>query len=143
MKRRLLILTTAAVTAIGFAGCGSSGSDTGAATGASTGTDTTTSATIDGKDLFVNGKPSSGAVACGGCHALKAAGTTGTAGPDLDKIAPEDKAPQLAEMITDPNGEIVAGYTKDVMPQDYAKTLTADEVTAIATYIDDNSAHAE
>ncbi|MCB0873491.1 MAG: c-type cytochrome [Actinobacteria bacterium] len=105
--------------------------------------DTTASATVDAKDLFVNGKASTGAVACGNCHALKAAGTTGTAGPNLDEIAPDDDAAVLAEMITDPNAEIVAGYQKDIMPQDYGTSLTADEVQALATYIDENSDHAE
>jgi mono/diheme cytochrome c family protein len=36
-----------------------------------------------GKDLFVE--------SCGGCHTLSAAGTSGTIGPDLDDLAPDDQ----------------------------------------------------
>ena len=41
---------------------------TGAASGAAT-------AAVDGKQIFVAGKPATGAIACGTCHTLKAAGT--------------------------------------------------------------------
>lgn len=132
------------IAALGVA-CGSSDESTSSTTSPTT-SSTSTSATaggIDAKDLFVNGKPSTGAVACGGCHALAAAGTTGTAGPDLDAIAPDDDAAALVEMIVSPNAEVVDGFAKDVMPQDYGTSLTADEVQALADYIDRTSAHAE
>ena len=35
-----------------------------------------------GRDLFV--------ATCGGCHTLSAAGTSGTVGPDLDGLQPDD-----------------------------------------------------
>ena len=149
MNVRRVSLIAMAVVALGVAGCGSDDTSGDASTPAPTPTavttapGTSTTAALDGKELFINGKASTGAIGCGGCHALKAAGTAGAVGPDLDKIATADDAEALAEMITDPNGEIVEGYTKDVMPQDYGTKLTPDEVQAIATYIDDNSAHAE
>ena len=40
-----------------------------------------------GKQLFVK--------TCGGCHTLQAAGTTGTAGPNLDDAFAADKAPNF------------------------------------------------
>lgn len=149
--RLVSVIAAASIAALGVAGCGSDSSSsstpaastTAPATTTAPSTDTTSTAggAIDGKALFVNGK--AGAAPCGGCHAMKAAGTAGTVGPDLDKIAVADDAAAIAEMITDPNGEIVSGYPKDVMPQDYGTTLTPDEITALSTWIDQNSAHAE
>jgi mono/diheme cytochrome c family protein len=37
-----------------------------------------------GRELFINGDGDTGEPTCGSCHTLAAAGTTGTAGPDLD-----------------------------------------------------------
>ena len=37
-----------------------------------------------GEQIFVSGTPG-GAQACGSCHTMKAAGTSGTTGPNLDK----------------------------------------------------------
>lgn len=148
MKRMLAIPAALVVAAFGAAGCGSSDTTSSASTTTNTTTSTTTettttSAQIDGKTLFISGKTETGALACGSCHKLAAAGTTGSIGPDLDKIATADDAAALAEMIKDPNGEIVDGYKKDVMPLTYTKTLTEEEIQAIATYIDKNSKHAE
>lgn len=142
MNTRVVGAIAAAVAVLGAVGCGSGGSATDATSSTSSGTSSTGS-TIDARDLFVNGKPSTGALACGGCHALAAAGTTATLGPNLDKIATDDDAAALTEMIVDPNAEIVPGYTKDVMPQNYSETLTPAEVQALAVYIDESSEHAE
>jgi hypothetical protein len=62
---------------------------------------------------------------------------------DLDTTATDDDAAALSGMITDPDAEIVDGYTKGVMSRDQGTKLTPDEVQAIATDSDDNSAHAE
>jgi cytochrome c oxidase subunit 2 len=145
MHTRLLTLAAAiAASAVGIAGCGSSGSTSTSTTTPSTTTQTTAStADIDAKALFVSGNATTGAMACGGCHKLAAAGTAGAVGPDLDKIAPDDNAEALTEMIVNPDAEIVEGYSKGLMPTDYSTKLTKDEVAALASYIDTNSAHAE
>ncbi len=145
MNTRLLALTAAvAATVLGVAGCGSSSTTSSSNTTPSTTTQTTdTTAAIDAKAIFVSGKTDTGAMACGGCHKLAAAGTSGAAGPNLDEIAPDDNAEALTEMIVDPDAEIVDGFSKGVMPTDYSTKLTKDEVAALATYIDKNSAHAE
>ncbi len=152
MKIRVLIATGAVLAALGLAACGSSstttagdtsGGTTSTAATQSTATTATTATTgaVDAKALFVDGNPATGAAACGSCHMLKAAGTTGAVGPDLDAIAPDDKADALKEMIVDPDAEIVTGFTKGIMPATYGKTLTAEQVDALAAYIDTNSAH--
>jgi mono/diheme cytochrome c family protein len=66
--RRSLIL----VPLLLLAGCGGSSSDGGGGSSGSGGS--------DGKSLFA-GK-------CGSCHTLKAAGTNGSFGPNLDQLKP-------------------------------------------------------
>ena len=135
--RHLAVLAALALAALGFAACGSSGTSSSATTAAPT-----TNTTIDAKQLFVAGDAATGAAACGSCHVLKAAGTSGTIGPDLDKsLAPDDHATEINEMIVKPNGEVVEGYKAGVMPATYSTTLTAAQIDALATYIDANSAH--
>lgn len=145
MNIRLLPLAAAiAASAVALAGCGSSSTTNSSTSTPSTTTQSTaTTAAIDAKALFVSGNAATGAIACGGCHKLAAAGTAGAAGPNLDEIAPDDNAAALTEMIVDPDAEIVDGYSKGLMPTDYSTKLTKDEVAALATYIDKNSAHAE
>jgi cytochrome c oxidase subunit 2 len=104
---------------------------------------TPASGTVDAKALFLNGNASTGAVACGSCHTLAAAGSTGQVGPNLDtSLAKADNAAAIAGMITKPNAEIVKGYQPNVMPQNYSTTLTPAQMTALATYVDQSSAHA-
>lgn len=136
MKKQLGALVVIGVAAVALTGCGSSSSS-------SSSSSSTTAGTIDAKALFVAGNAATGATACGSCHTLGAAGTNSSVGPNLDKIAKDDNAKALTEMIVDPNAEIVDGYTKNVMPQNYSKTLTKAEIAALAKYIDDNSQHAE
>jgi len=96
----------------------------------------TTPVALDPKQIFVAGDPATGAASCGSCHILKAAGTTGTTGPNLDKFLQGDDATGILEMITDPNIEIAAGYTKGVMPADYSTKLTKAQLKALSVYID-------
>ncbi len=93
-------------------------------------------AAIDGKTLFVAGKPSTGATACGACHTLKAAGTSAQTGPNLDKVLKPDKAAAILESTVDPAKEIATGYAKGIMPANYAQTLSKQELDALVTYID-------
>jgi mono/diheme cytochrome c family protein len=67
---------------------GTTGASTGGTTGASTGESTgeTTTGGTSGADLAA-GKTAFVST-CGGCHALKDAGTAGNVGPDLDSLAP-------------------------------------------------------
>lgn len=59
---------------------------------------------------------------CGGCHTFKPAGTTGTTGPDLDKLPDyAEKAGQpldefVRESIVNPAAYVEEGYPEGVMP---------------------------
>jgi mono/diheme cytochrome c family protein len=88
-----------------------------------------------GKQLFVNGDASTGVTACGGCHALQAAGTTAAIGPNLDKELTSDPPSATRESIVDPNKEIVPGYAANVMPVNYGSALSAAQLDALVKFV--------
>lgn len=87
-----------------------------------------------GQQIFVSGTPG-GAEACGSCHTMKAAGTSGTTGPNLDKELTSDPPSATRESIVDPNKEIVPGYRANVMPSNYATALTPQQLDAVVNYV--------
>ena len=87
-----------------------------------------------GQQIFVSGTPG-GAQACGSCHTLSAAGTSGTVGPNLDKALTSDPPAPTRESIVDPNKEIVPGYRANVMPPNYATALTPAQLDAVVNYV--------
>ena len=60
---------------------------------------------------------------CGGCHTLKAAGSDGQIGPNLDELKPQ--IPQIIHVVV--NGIGVMQPWKDI--------LTTEEIEAVAYYI--------
>jgi mono/diheme cytochrome c family protein len=73
----------------------------------------------DGKQIFTAN--------CASCHTLKAAGSTGTVGPNLDAAKPSES---LAEtQVTNGGG---------VMPA-FKGTLTPAEIKAVATFVSSNA----
>ncbi len=92
-------------------------------------------AAIDGKKIFVAGVPSSGALACGSCHALKDAGTNAAVGPNLDVVLKGQDAAMITASILYPNKIISKGYAKGIMPANYAKTLTKAQLAALVKYL--------
>ena len=54
----------------------------------------------------------------------------------LDEMLAEDNAASIKEMIVKPNIEIVKGYSKGVMPANYASTLSKAQLDALVKYID-------
>jgi mono/diheme cytochrome c family protein len=88
-----------------------------------------------GAQLFVSGNPDVGAIGCGSCHTMKAAGTSGTIGPNLDKELTSDPASAARESIVDPNKEIIPGYSANVMPTNYGTALTNQELDALVNYV--------
>jgi len=115
------------------------GQDTGALALAGGVTGTTPA---DGKQVFT------GIGGCGSCHAMAAAGTTGTVGPNLDtRLRADCATPQsmkirgatLAECIrtaiVSPYAYIPTGYSAGVMPSNFAHTLTPTEITALQNFL--------
>ncbi len=82
-----------------------------------------------------------GAGGCGSCHTLKDAGTTGTVGPDLDKLAADARKAgkpldaYVKESIEDPSAYVVPGFPKGVMPPDFKATLGAAKIADLVAYL--------
>jgi cytochrome c oxidase subunit II len=85
------------------------------------------------------GKAVFGANGCASCHTLKAAGATGTVGPDLDKLpayakqAGKPLADFVRESIVDPNAYVQPGFPKNVMPP--FSTLPKDQLDALVQFL--------
>jgi cytochrome c1 len=76
---------------------------------------------------------------CGGCHKFQPAGTNGTTGPDLDKLADYAKKANhgslqefTAESIKDPGAYVESGYS-NVMPNFGLKDQQIADLTAYLT----------
>jgi cytochrome c oxidase subunit 2 len=90
---------------------------------------------IDAKDLFANGSKS-GATACGGCHKLSDAGTTGGVGPDLDTAIKGRDAAFIKQSIVDPGADVTKGFANGIMPGNYGQVLSAPEIDALVGYLE-------
>jgi cytochrome c oxidase subunit 2 len=115
-------------------GIGSSSNGSGAGASSSSGTGATSAAA--GKAVFT------GSAGCGSCHMLAAAGTTGTVGPNLGlRERPDAKTRGLPlkqfifESITKPNAFIAPGFQANIMPQNFAQTLTSTQIQALVNFI--------
>jgi cytochrome c2 len=71
---------------------------------------------------------------CGSCHTLAAAGSSGTAGPNLDEVLKGQSAAQVMKSITDPDADIAAGFSAGVMPDTYAD-LPAKELKDLVDFL--------
>ncbi|HVP02029.1 MAG TPA: c-type cytochrome [Solirubrobacteraceae bacterium] len=122
--------STKTVTVTQAAGTGTTGTTTGPAalTGGAL-----------GRQIFVSGDPSTGVIACGSCHTMKAAGTTATVGPNLDKELSSDPASATLESVVNPNKEIVPGYPANLMPKNYGTALTKPQLAALIKYVYDST----
>ena len=90
---------------------------------------------------LATGKQAFAANGCGGCHTLKAAGSGGQIGPDLDNLAADAKtAGQLLdayvrESIVKPNAYIAPGFKPNVMTPTFGQTLTALQLNGLIAYL--------
>jgi mono/diheme cytochrome c family protein len=92
-----------------------------------------------GKEVFVS-------QGCGSCHTFTPAGTKGTIGPDLDKLAADaQKANQgspedyTKTSITDPNAYVVPGFPKGVMPSTYGSSLSDKQLADLVAFLTQKS----
>jgi len=85
---------------------------------------------------------------CGSCHTLAAAGTTGTAGPNLSLRLASDCANPASQKIrgsslkqciytaiTNPYAYIPSGYTAGVMPNTFKQTLSKTQIAALVAFL--------
>ncbi|MGZ4271715.1 MAG: cytochrome c oxidase subunit II [Solirubrobacteraceae bacterium] len=107
----------------------------GAAGGAAAGGQPAAGGKVDAKALFASGDPNTGATACGSCHALAAAGTTGTTGPDLGKVLKGKSTASITESIVKPSAQIAPGYQDGIMPPNYGATLSKQQIGALVQYL--------
>lgn len=81
----------------------------------------------DGKAIFQG--------SCRACHSLADAGTSGTIGPDLDRVLPGQGADAIKDSIVHPENVTSPGFRRDVMPKNYESQLTPAQVDALAEYL--------
>jgi cytochrome c oxidase subunit II len=114
---------------------GKSAAPPASTTGGTTSTSTTpSSSSADGLSVFnANG--------CSSCHTLSAANSTGTIGPDLDKLvsyAQQANQPLAAFVqlsIVDPSAYVESGYPKGVMPETFRQSLSKAQLDALVTFL--------
>jgi cytochrome c oxidase subunit 2 len=96
-----------------------------------------TGATGGGNDaqLLALGRETFASVGCGGCHTLADAGTNGTVGPNLTTAVRGASPADLRTDIVDPNARVAPGYQAGVMPQDFGKTLSAEQLDGLVAYL--------
>jgi cytochrome c oxidase subunit 2 len=90
----------------------------------------------DGKEVFTSN-------GCGGCHQLADAGSSGTTGPSLDKLAEDAKTfgkgkpleDYIRESIVEPNAVVVEGFPEGTMPANYGKDLSQEQLDALVAYL--------
>jgi cytochrome c oxidase subunit 2 len=97
-------------------------------------------APVDAKALFTQGQTKTGAIACGTCHKLAAAGTAGGVGPQLDKVLKGKDAAFIRQSILQPDAFIAPGYDKGIMPANYGQLLSKPEVDALVKYLQEVAA---
>jgi cytochrome c551/c552 len=126
--RRPVVLFAAVVLVLVVAGCGSQG------------VTQPLPETVVGKiHLAAPGKGLFLSNGCNGCHTYTPAGSHGTIGPDLDKLAQYAQqakrplGPFVRESIVDPNAYIQPGFPKGVMPS--FKQLSTSDVNALVQFL--------
>jgi mono/diheme cytochrome c family protein len=72
---------------------------------------------------------------CGGCHTFKAAGTTGTTGPDLDTGLKGKTPAFVQESIVNPNAVVTKGYPPNVMPTTYGSQLSQKQLADLVAFL--------
>jgi mono/diheme cytochrome c family protein len=81
-----------------------------------------------GQDVFTS-------AGCGSCHAVAAAGSTGTIGPALDESLQGRSADGIRTQILDPNSEIAEGFGPGIMPEDYGERLSDEELANLVAFL--------
>lgn len=102
---RFFLVGALAAIALAATGCGSSGSSSADGTHPA-----------DGKQIYTD-------AGCGGCHTLAAAGSAGSAGPDLDQLKPSAAA--VAAQVKHGGGGMPA----------FGDKLSDKQISALANFV--------
>jgi cytochrome c oxidase subunit 2 len=127
MRTRIVVASLSCLLTLVGAGCGGGGGEEEEA-----GTQPTTTVATGGAE---NGKQIFMAQGCGGCHALSAAGTNGTTGPDLDQALGGQDEASIRESIVDPDAQIAEGFEAGLMPKDYGDKLSNQELNDLVAFL--------
>jgi mono/diheme cytochrome c family protein len=84
-----------------------------------------------GRQDSTSGRAIYGAMGCGSCHRLAAAGSGGQIGPDLDERLPAHNRASLIAVIKDAD----RGGSFVEMPEDFGKRLTSAELDALVDFL--------
>jgi mono/diheme cytochrome c family protein len=89
-----------------------------------------------------------GSAGCGTCHTLAAAGTTGQIGPNLTqrlksdctspasmKVRGKTLTQCIQTAIVKPYAYLPSGYQANVMPSNFAQTLSAGQIQSLVSYL--------
>jgi cytochrome c oxidase subunit II len=122
----------------GVPGAGSSASSAPSTTSTTSSSSSSSSSAgaAAGKAVFT------GSAGCSSCHTLAAAGATGTIGPNLGTAIVGDAKKAglpvkqfIMESIEKPNAYISPGFKPNIMPQNFAQTLTASQIQSLVAFI--------
>jgi mono/diheme cytochrome c family protein len=117
--RRSSGIALLACVALALGACGG-GDDSGSeATTTEAGTTTEGGAAADGEAVFKDN--------CGSCHTLAAAGTSGTTGPNLDDLKPDEAT--VEQQVENGGGGMPA----------FAGQLSEEQIKAVASYVSSNA----
>jgi mono/diheme cytochrome c family protein len=93
-----------------------------------------------GKALFA-------AQGCGACHTFAPAGSSGTAGPNLDRLAADAKKANRGsldaythESIVDPGAYVVPGF-QNLMPGTFGQTLKPQQIADLVAFLTSGQKH--
>lgn len=92
-----------------------------------------------GQQMAAQGAEIFNSAGCASCHTLAAADASGVVGPNLDEMVAGMSAAEIKMSIVDPNAKITAGYSADIMPGNFADTLTPAQIDALAAFIAQNA----
>jgi mono/diheme cytochrome c family protein len=123
MLRRSTARIAVGLVALALAGAACGGSDEGGGTSTPAPADTSGGGgggdTAAGKDIFT----STADPPCAGCHTLSDAGATGTVGPNLDELQPDEAT--VREQVTNGGGAMPA----------YGDQLSEQQISDVAAYV--------
>ena len=89
----------------------------------------TTDLKADSEKMALGLKVFNNKAMCGACHVLKAAGSTGNIGPDLDSLKPSEE--QVRDVVTQGFG-VMPAFGEEGL-------LTSEEIDAVSYYVTNSS----